>query len=89
MSVKATQSELEYYAEDCRADVIITDLKHNDRVQSIQGVPKIIIGAENTNGGNGNFEIKTKDEVDSDCLVVYTSGTTGKPKGVMHTLGSV
>lgn len=28
-------------------------------------------------------------DLKDDCLAIYTSGTTGKPKGVMHTHGSI
>jgi len=78
------ESELRYLIEDSKSSYIIT----NDDSKSIAEVfGKSLIVAAN---GNTIYRIERQDTENSDstthiALFMYTSGTTGKPKGVMLT----
>ncbi len=88
LSVKATQAEIEYFAADSKADLVVTQPKYLPKLEGVRnaGTKVMVLGSEWQR--NVEVEAPTLSPKD-DALVIYTSGTTGKPKGVMHTHGSL
>ena len=89
LSVKATATEIEYYLQDSKADLVVTEKHFLQKFASISTIKVPIVVLDDFPPSkmvtiNTEFTLANNRPKD-DCLIIYTSGTTGKPKGVMHT----
>jgi malonyl-CoA/methylmalonyl-CoA synthetase len=92
LSVKATSTEIEYYLQDSKADLVVTENHFLPKLAALSSinVPIVVLDdylSTKTHSSNTEFQLAENHPKD-DCLIIYTSGTTGKPKGVMHTHAS-
>ena len=92
LSVKATATEIEYYLQDSKADLVVTEKHFLQKFASISTIKVPIVVLDDFPPSkmvtsNTEFTLANNRPKD-DCLIIYTSGTTGKPKGVMHTHSS-
>jgi fatty-acyl-CoA synthase len=99
----AMDKDIEYIINDAKVKLLIIDSDLLDRVLSLKSkcptLGKIVVAGAETNGEYTSFEEfqgsqpDTTPELnakpDDDAWLVYTGGTTGKSKGVVHTHGSV
>ena len=74
---------LAYYVSDSGSEILLTDDKRINDLESLQGQVNIIDVATISIENNQSFI--TKVEYDDNALIIYTSGTTSKPKGVLTT----
>ena len=93
---RLTLPELTYIANDCQPKVLISD-EYVGEVAS-QLVDGCSIGAHLHIAEDGNYETslasagdftRVRTSHDDVCTIMYTSGTTGHPKGAMITHGMV
>lgn len=96
LSNMLTSSEAAFIADDCNAGALVCnkaewqklkhDLKHGFRVVVITDADSSEenIRAYSEIGNTESSDFDTVSEVNDPAYLVYTSGTTGKPKGVLH-----
>ncbi|KAI9006313.1 AMP-dependent synthetase and ligase [Hyaloraphidium curvatum] len=96
-----TPDEMEYCILDGRSKLILADGERYEKLRPLKGlagIPMVVCrregrkleGAEEMEalleGYRGPLELPTTPiDPEDHCIIFYTSGTTGKPKGALHT----
>ncbi len=96
LNFRLTPSELDYIIGDAEPKVLIADAELADSVSALSVEIEHIIETDGL-GGDTDFEARTRDaepitemvelEPEDQCMLMYSSGTTGVPKGVIITCG--
>jgi acyl-CoA synthetase (AMP-forming)/AMP-acid ligase II len=98
------ESDIEFILNDSSSKIVIVDKQNYDKIKKIRNkIPPItFFGNEfntneivilenhiNENKTIENTQINPDSNLSNDCLIMYSSGTTGKPKGIVLTQSNI
>lgn len=96
LNFRLTATELNYIIQDSEPKVLVYDIQLHQTIKDLAVKVKHVISTTGT-GGSSQFEMAIMNrrsisemvelEPDDRCILMYTSGTTGRPKGVNITHG--
>lgn len=83
---RLTSEELKWQLNDSKAKLLVTEEGFHDKVQSFS-IPTLT-KEELRKLDAINAEVLQEIDLEDVCSIMYTSGTTGHPKGVLQTYGN-
>jgi malonyl-CoA/methylmalonyl-CoA synthetase len=87
LSTAATEAEIAHVVDDARPVLAITDRLRPDAFAP--GLPVVEVEDLARTAARATAGAAPALQPGDDALIVYTSGTTGRPKGAVHTHGSL
>lgn len=87
-NIRLTQKELSFQIEDADVSLVLAANSLTDYLHNMNFSPTIFSFTKANNLQETNVALKSEIALDEPFTIMYTSGTTGNPKGVVHTYGN-